>query len=97
MKAGIGQKNDEYNLQFILEYKNKSPLQILLIDEIRDIVLRQSTIDYNEVLDRNQSLNVKAYVQNGIQIFRIVVVNTKTQSKRELLFTVDDDGKVTHR
>ncbi|MEO5976453.1 MAG: hypothetical protein ABIS36_16470 [Chryseolinea sp.] len=90
-------QNGEFKISFNLEYQDESKLQVLLIDALRDAVLWKRTFTFSEILDRNQSFYVGDEVRKGIGNFKIVVIDLKTRRKREMLYFVDNGGKLNSR
>lgn len=90
-------QNGEFKISFNLEYQDKSKLQVLLIDALRDAVLWKRTFAFSEILTRNQSFYVGDEVRKGIANFKIVVIDLKTRRKREMLYFVDNGGKLNSR
>ncbi|MEO8474899.1 MAG: hypothetical protein ABI477_22040 [Chryseolinea sp.] len=97
VQANVANNCTKFRILFDLDYRDKSNLQILLVDAVRDVVLAQRTLNYSAVLDKNQNFYVGDDVRKGISNFRVVIVDLKSRRKREILFFVDDEGKVmTH-
>lgn len=88
---------NQHVLDFTLEYKDGTDLQILLINKSDGRVLRQSSFPYNKVLDTNQRIFVGEYVKAGIFNFIVRVVNVKAHQKTDLAFLVSPDGVVLEK
>jgi hypothetical protein len=97
INGGMGNGNSHFRVSFNLDYRDKSKLQIQLIDAIRDVILGQRIFIFNEALDQRQTFLVEEYVGKGINNFKVLIVDLKTRRKREMLFFVDNNGKVSVR
>ena len=84
-------------LDFTLDYKNKTQFQILILDKYSDHVLSQTSFEFNTVLDRNQSVNVDSFVQQGIRGFVVRVISLKNKEWTDFEFAVSNKGVITRR
>jgi hypothetical protein len=77
-----------------LVYKSGTKVQLLLIDEIQDVILKQTSFVYEAKRDANQKINVGEYLDRGITEFLVVSTNLKTFEKRVYKFMLSADGKM---
>jgi len=74
-------------LHVSLDYKTGTKVQLMLIDEMRDVVLKQNTFVFNAKHDQQQKIYIGDYLDKGINHFRVVSTNLKTFEKRIYKFT----------
>lgn len=73
-------------LHVSLDYKTGTKIQLMLIDEIRDVVLKQNTFVFNAKQDTQQKIYIGDYLDKGISHFLVVSTNLKTFEKRVYKF-----------
>jgi hypothetical protein len=74
-------------LHVSLDYKTGTKVQLMLIDEMRDVVLKQNTFVFNARHDQQQKIYIGDYLDKGINHFLVVSTNLKTFEKRVYKFT----------
>ncbi len=77
-----------------LVYKSGTKVQLLLIDEIQDVILKQTSFVYEAKRDANQKINVGEYLDRGITKFLVVSTNLKTFEKRVYKFMLSADSRM---
>lgn len=74
--------SNEAQIQFSLRYKIGTPIQMLLLDKLRDRVLKQTTFQFSK-RDINQQIDVRHYLDLGINNFVVRIINLKTHEKND--------------
>lgn len=69
-----------------LDYKTGTKIQLMLIDELRDVVLKQNTFVFDAKRDKQQQIYIGDYLNKGISHFLVVSTNLKTFEKRVYKF-----------
>ena len=59
----------------------------MLIDELRDVVLKQNTFVFDAKHDQQQNIYIGDYLDRGISHFLVVCTNLKNFEKRIYKFT----------
>jgi hypothetical protein len=84
-------------LDVMLDFKDRTPVRILLIDTMRDKVLTQRSLAFNRVADAHHQIDVSRYVAAGIKTFTVRVLHGKRERAVDDFFFVGEDGSVTRR
>jgi hypothetical protein len=74
-------------LHVSLDYKTGTKVQLMLIDEMHDVVLKQTTFVFDAKYDQQQKIYIGDYLEAGISHFLVVSTNLKTFEKRVYKFT----------
>ena len=70
-----------------LDYKTGTKIQLMLVDELRDVVLKQNTFVFDAKRDKQQKIYIGDYLNKGISHFLVVSTNLKTFEKRVYKFS----------
>ena len=73
-------------LHVSLDYKTGTKIQLMLIDEMHDVVLKQNTFLFDAKRDQQQKIYIGDYLDKGISHFLVVSTNLKTFEKRVYKF-----------
>ena len=74
-------------LHISLDYKTGTKIQLMLIDEMHDVVLKQNTFVFDAKRDQQQKIYIGDYLDKGINHFLVVSTNLKTFEKRVYKFS----------
>ena len=74
-------------LHVSLDYKTGTKIQLMLVDELRDVVLKQNTFVFDARRDKQQKIYIGDYLDKGISHFLVVSTNLKTFEKRVYKFS----------
>ena len=81
----------------LLDYKKGTPVMVLLLDKVRNKVLKKSSFDFNKMYDGYQRIPVDMYVAMNIRNFVVKCVNLKTQVEVNYEFEVTEHGEVIRK
>lgn len=81
-------ENSDPFLHVSLDYKTGTKIQLMLVDEIRDVVLKQNSFVFDAKRDQQQKIYIGNYLDKGINHFLVVSTNLKTFEKRVYKFAV---------
>lgn len=84
--------SNEARIQFSLNYKNGTPIQMVLLDKLRDQVLKQTTFQFSKK-DINQQIDVRHYLDLGINNFVVRIINLKTHEKKDHEFLLTNANR----
>jgi len=85
---------EEQMLVFNLDEQDKTQLQIFIVDQNRDVVLREKTLNYSATLDQIQRIYVGDFIVRGIVKFDLYVVNKNNHRTKKMQFTATETGLV---
>ncbi|HEY9044476.1 MAG TPA: hypothetical protein VIN08_01205 [Ohtaekwangia sp.] len=80
-----------------LDYKSGTKIQLLLVDEMRDIILKQTSFVFDSKRDAVQKVYIGNYLDQGISSFLVVSTNLKTFEKRVVRFALSEQGKIERK
>jgi hypothetical protein len=80
-------ENHDPFLHVSLDYKTGTKIQLMLVDEMRDVVLKQNTFVFDAKRDTQQKIYIGDYLNKGINNFLVISTNLKTFEKRVYKFT----------
>lgn len=78
-------------LHVSLAYKTGTKIQLMLVDEMRDVVLKQNSFVFDAKRDQQQKIYIGDYLDKGITHFLVVSTNLKTFEKRVYKFEVTNN------
>lgn len=81
-------------LDFLLDFKDGTPIQMDLIDRNEDRILRHSAFEFRKAQDNRQSIYVGDYIQRGVTNFLVRVVSGKVNNVTDYKFVVMKDGSI---
>lgn len=83
----IAENGEDNSLQFNLDYKNGTPLTILVFNRDNDAILKNAQIIYDKKKHTQMTFYVGNLKDQGIRNFRIEITNNKNRQKQILLFS----------
>jgi hypothetical protein len=88
---------DEQMLIFELPESDKSQVHIFVVDPVRDVVLREKTLNYSAALDPTQKIYVGDFIVRGIMSFDVYVVNKSNRQSKKMQFKATEVGVVLQK
>lgn len=77
----------DHFLHVSLNYKTGTKIQVMLVDAMRDVVLKQNTFVFDAKQDQQQDIYIGDYLDKGISHFLVVSTNLKTLEKQVYKFS----------